>query len=105
MQFIYILQLLPHYRVSANWTTETNIILSEHWNYLVGLNAKGMIKLVARTDYNIDNDENRGICVFEAENIEQATEIMNNDPCVLKGVMTAKVHPLRVVIYGGEVVK
>ncbi|MDB5281331.1 MAG: hypothetical protein JWO06_406 [Bacteroidota bacterium] len=104
MNFIYVLQLLPHYKVAANWTDETNKILGEHWNYLVGLNEKGIIKLVARTDYNIDNDDNRGIAVFEAADTESAETIMNNDPCIVKGVMTGALHPLRVVIYGGEII-
>jgi hypothetical protein len=54
MTFIIILQLLPHYRIKSNWTDETNKILAGHWDHLVGLNQKGTIKLVARTNYDID---------------------------------------------------
>ena len=103
MHFIYILQLVPHNKVTANWTEETNQIMGEHWNYLVGLNQKGLIKLVGRTDLGLDNDDNRGIAIFEAPDIMAATDIMNNDPCVKKGVMTAVVHPFRLALYGGEI--
>ena len=98
MQFMYVLQLLPHYQVQSNWTAATNEILGEHWNYLVGLHEKGVMKLVGKTDYELNHPENHGYAIFEASSVEEATEIMNNDPCVKKGVMTAKVHPFRIAL-------
>ena len=103
MQFIIVLQLQPQYMSKSNWTEETNKTLGAHWNYLVGLNAQGIIKLVGRTNYEIDHDENRGISIFEAESLEKANELLNSDPCILNGVMKGKVHPFSTFMYNGEV--
>ncbi|MFN8285734.1 MAG: YciI family protein [Chitinophagales bacterium] len=100
-QFIYILQLQPQYRKHENWTDETNAILGEHWNYLVGMHQNGKITLVGRTEVDISNEDNRGIAVFEAEDIEEATAIMKGDPCVAKGVMTAQVFPFSLALFKG----
>jgi uncharacterized protein YciI len=102
---MYVLELLPPYKDRSNWTEQTNKTLGAHWNYLVEQNSKGIIKMVARTDYSIDNEDNRGIAVFEAESIEKAREIMANDPCIKNAVMTAKVHPLLLFMYGGKVLE
>jgi uncharacterized protein YciI len=105
MQFLIVLQLMPKYMSKSNWTEETNKILGEHWNYLVGLNEKGVIKLVGRTNYDVDHEDNRGLSVFEAENLEKANEVLNNDPCIVNGVMKGKVHPFTVFMYNGEVLE
>jgi len=97
MQFIYILQLKPHYTKQENWTEDTNRIVGEHFNYLKNLFEKGTVVMVGKTEYEIDNAENRGITIFEAENETEANNIMENDPCVSNGVMTATVHPFRTV--------
>lgn len=102
MQFIYILQLTGPYTKHENWTDDANRIVGEHFNYLKGLFEAGVVKFVGKTEYDIDHDDNRGISIFEAESLEQAQEIMNNDPCVKNGIMTATVHPFRVVFNAGS---
>ena len=99
---MYVLQLNEQYRNESNWSEETEKIISEHFNYLKGLHEKGVMKMVGRTNYDVAHDENRGIAIFEADNIEQATVIMSNDPCIIKGVMTAKLHPFNIVLYNGK---
>ena len=97
MQWIYILQLQPQYTKLENWTDDTNRIVGEHFNYLKNLFETGVVKFVGKTEYDIDHTDNRGISIFEAENEEQANRIMQNDPCVINGVMLATVHPFRTV--------
>lgn len=60
------------------------------------------MKLIGKTDFDIDNDENRGIAIFEVESEERAKEIMENDPCILKGIMAAKLYPFRIALYNGK---
>jgi uncharacterized protein YciI len=96
MQFIYILQLTPAYTEGKNWTTETEQILGQHFNYLKALYEQGVVKFVGKTEYGIEHPDNRGITVFEAENQATADRIMQNDPCVINGIMTAVVHPFRI---------
>ncbi len=105
MHFIYILQLQPQYRIASNWTDETRATVGQHWNYLVDLHSKGIVKVVGRTDYDIDHTHNRGYCIFEAESVEKANEIMVNDPCVIKGVMTAELHPLKLFMLDKQLLK
>jgi len=97
MQWIYILQLQPKYTKPDNWTEDTNRIVGEHFNYLNSLFNQGTVSFVGKTEYGIEHPDNRGISVFEAEDELAAKAIMQNDPCILGGVMTAKLHPFRVV--------
>ncbi|MES2619354.1 MAG: YciI family protein [Bacteroidota bacterium] len=102
MQFMYVLRLTEQYRNEANWTEETKETVSQHFNYLKGLYENGVMKLVGKTDYDVAHDENRGFAIFEADSMEKANYIMNNDPCIVKGVMTAKLHPFNIALYKGQ---
>lgn len=96
--YIYTLSLCEPYRLTDNWTTETYNIVSEHFAYLQNLTAKGIAVLVGRTDYAVSDEFLFGIVVFEAENESHATHIMQNDPCLLNGVMAAKLHPFNIAL-------
>lgn len=91
--FIYILKLKSPFDKQANWTDETNATLQAHWNYLVDLHQKGLMKVVGRTDVDIESDANTGIAIFVAENETAARQIMDNDPCIKNGVMQATLSP------------
>lgn len=101
MQFMYVLQLNEQYRNESNWTEETREIVSQHFNYLKSLHEKGVMKLVGKTAYDVTHDDNRGFAIFEANSVEKANDIMNSDPCIVKGVMTAKLHPFNIALYNG----
>jgi len=98
-QYIYILHLHPQFRKAENWTDATNRIVGEHFNYLKNLNEKGIAVLVGKSDYDIDSTNNFGMCIFQAENLDAAKELMNNDPCIDNGVMYAELHPFRIVLH------
>ncbi|MCW3126458.1 MAG: YCII-related domain protein [Bacteroidetes bacterium] len=102
MHFLYILTLTDHYNGPANWDDTTNATLGSHWNYLVDLHKKGVTQLVGRTSYSPGHKDLIGLAVFTAENQEQAAEIMNNDPCVKEGVMTAVLHPFNLSLIEGK---
>ncbi len=101
MHFIYVLGLTGPYNDAANWDEEADKILSLHWNYLVDLHKKGIMQVVGRTNYEPGHPGLMGIAIFKAETEAAATEIMNNDPCVKYGVMTAKVHPFNLALMQG----
>ena len=88
--------------LQQNWDAATKQILFEHLTYLKALHQQGVMKLVGKTDYDINNPENMGLAIFEAENDENANEIMQNDPCIKSGVMTARLHPFSLVFYSGK---
>ena len=98
--FIYILQLKSPYEQEACWTDETRATLGRHWNYLVDLHAKGVMKIVGRTEVPIENPENRGIAIFTAEDEAAAKLIMENDPCIKEGVMEGKLFPFNFALGG-----
>jgi uncharacterized protein YciI len=63
------------------------------------LHEKGVAVLVGKSDYEIDNAENFGMCIFQAENTDAAKTLMNNDPCILNEVMNAELHPFRISLH------
>jgi len=49
----------------------------------------------------LNTDENTmGLTIFRAESEDAARQIMNGDPAVKKGVMTATLYPFKVVLQG-----
>ena len=103
MDFLCILQLQPYYKDRNNWTEATNQILNGHWNHLVKLHGAGKVKFVGRTDYDIDNDANRGLAVYVADSEQEARNLMMNDPCIVNGVMTGELQPLKVFMLGDQI--
>ena len=102
MDFIYILKLTDRYQDPNNWEEETNQILDQHWYYLVDLHAKGIMQLVGHTSYSPGHKDLLGIAVFTTDDEVKAKDIMNNDPCVIHGVMTATVHPFNLSLIAGR---
>ncbi len=79
-------------------TPQEQAVVAEHFAYLQDLTAKGVVIFVGRT---LTTDENTmGLAVFRAESEEAARQIMNGDPAVKNGVMTATLYPFKVVLQG-----
>jgi uncharacterized protein YciI len=76
--------------------------VGEHFNYLKELFEKGVMKFVGKTDYDVSHADNHGYAIFEAEDEVSALDIMKNDPCIVQGVMTARLHPFRIALYNGS---
>ena len=87
-EFLYKLQLVRKDMLRAGPTESEQAIVTEHFAYLQNLNAQGVIIFVGRT-LNIDENA-MGLAVFRAESEDAARRIMNDDPAVKKGVMTAR---------------
>lgn len=94
-QYIYVLKPTRLGMLSEPTPREDEIV-GQHFHYLKDLTEKGVMILLGRTT---NNDESTfGICIYEAENDEQANQIMKNDPAVKEGVMTATLYPYRVAL-------
>ncbi len=93
-QFIYFLELIPHYLISSNWTDIEDAIIEEHFNKLQNLLNEGKLILAGRTLTEAPN----GIVILEVNSLEEARELMENDPAVKKGLMKAKLYPYRVAL-------
>ena len=86
-EFLYQLQLVRGDMFRTGPTEGEQAVVAEHSAYLQDLNAQGVIILVCRT---LSTDENTmGLTIFRAESEDAARQIMNGDPAVKKGVMTA----------------
>jgi len=97
-EFLYRLQLVRGDMLRTGPTDAEQVVVAEHFAYLQNLNAEGVIILVGRT---LTTDENTmGLTIFRAESEDAARQIMNGDPAVKKGVMTATLYPFKVVLPG-----
>ncbi|MBZ5614992.1 MAG: YciI family protein [Acidobacteriia bacterium] len=97
-EFLYRLQLVRKDMLRTGPTESEQAVVAEHFAYLQSLNAQGVIIFVGRT---LNPDENAmGLAVFRAESEDAARRIMDNDPVVKKGVMTATLYPFKVVLQG-----
>jgi uncharacterized protein YciI len=72
-------------------TPEEDKIMEEHFQYLKLATEAGTVLLAGPC---LDNTF--GIIVFIARDDEAAQSFMFNDPSVLKNVMMAELHPLRI---------
>jgi uncharacterized protein YciI len=102
MDFLCVLKLQPFYNNPANWTDATNQTLEEHWNYLVKLHEQGQVKFVARTNYEIGNEMNRGYAIYTAPLEQEARNMVMNDPCIVNAIMEAELHPLSLFMLGDK---
>ncbi len=97
-EFLYRLQLVRGDLLRTGPTDSEQAMVTEHFAYLQNLNAQGVIILVGRT---LTTDENTmGLTIFRAESEDAARQIMNGDPAVKKGLMTATLYPFKVSLQG-----
>ena len=102
MHFIYVLTLTDHYQDPAHWDEDTSAKLDMHWNYLVDLHARDVMQFVGRTSYAPGDKDLFGIAVFSAADEAEATRIMQADPAIVHGIMTARLHPFNLSLIAGK---
>lgn len=95
-QFIYVLKLVPYLILQSNWTEREERIVAEHFDALQLLLKENKLIMAGRTD-NMD-ETTFGIAVFQASSQTEAEKIMESDPAVKKGIMTAELFPYRVAL-------
>ncbi|MEI2663731.1 YciI family protein [Rossellomorea sp. LJF3] len=96
MEFIYVLKLIPRLHKEESWTGEDEGIVKRHFTRLKEMTESGVVILAGRT---LNEEENAfGIVVFEANDEEQAKVMMEDDPAVKEGIMTAELFPYRVAL-------
>ncbi len=94
-QFLYYLKPARLGMLTES-TPEEDATVSRHFAYLKELTEKGVMILMGRTQ---NNDESTfGIAIFEAEDEASARAIMENDPAVAGGVMTATLYPYQIAL-------
>jgi uncharacterized protein YciI len=97
-EFLYILQLVRKDMLQTGPTQAEQAVTAEHFAYLQDLTTQGIMIFVGRT---LTTDENTmGLAIFRADSEAAARQIMNGDPAVRKGLMTATLCPFKVVLQG-----
>ena len=94
--YLYRIQPTRHEILTEGRTPEETEIIGEHFAYLERLTREGVALLVGRT-LSTDQDS-MGIVIFTARSDEEARALMEADPAVTKGVMSAKLFPFRIAL-------
>ena len=96
-QFIYILKLIPALLDEKNRTAKEEAIVARHFAKLKGLLEEGKLILAGKT---VGLDERTfGVVIFEADSEEEARFLMETDPAVEEGIMTAELFPYRFALW------
>lgn len=93
-QFTYVLKLVPRLRVEANWTPIEEAVTAKHFAYLQKLKGEGRLILAGKTAGL--NEKTFGIVIIEASSWDEAQTMMEQDPGVAGGIMTAELFPYQV---------
>jgi uncharacterized protein YciI len=95
-QFLYVLRPTRLEMLTDGGTPDEERIVGEHFAHLQHLTEQGVAILLGRT---LNNDERTmGIVIFNADDDAAAHAIMESDPAVVNGVMTAELFPYRVAL-------
>jgi uncharacterized protein YciI len=93
-QWIYrIIPTRPEMVAAA--TDEESAVIEEHFGYLQALKAAGILILAGRTQVD---EGTFGITIFEAPDEVTARAVMETDPAVSAGVMSASLYPYAVAV-------
>lgn len=93
-EYIYVLKLIPRLHDEKNWTESEHEIISQHFLRLKKYCEEGIVFTAGKTE----DDKGFGIVIFSAENEEEATIFMKEDPAVSHGIMNAEVFPYRTAL-------
>jgi uncharacterized protein YciI len=97
-EFIYVLRLVPRLREPSAWGPEDEATVDRHFACLKERNTSGIVRLAGRTQE--PEASTFGICILAAGSEEEARRLMESDPAVEGGVMTATLHPFRTAVGG-----
>lgn len=93
-QFIYVLKPVPALRVEANWTPEDQAVTAKHFAYLEKLKGEGRLILAGKTA-GLD-EKTFGIVIIVAASMAEAQAMMEQDPAVAGGIMTAELFSYKI---------
>ena len=95
-EYIYIMRLIKRLTKDGAWTKEDEMIISEHFEYLLSLKDDNKLVLAGRTQ--VEDSLTMGIVIIKAEDELTAENIMLNDPAVRKGIMTSEFAPFHTAV-------
>ena len=97
MHFLGILRLTQQFQSESAWTEEAYLTRSAHaayWDYHFGA---GVLLHGGRITLSLDDPRAHAVMVLSADSLEDAKELVENDPCVQSGIMEGEVLPYKVI--------
>ena len=82
--------------LSEGPTQEELEAVNGHFAYCTSMVKAGKMLLAGRTQG--EAEKTIGIGIFHADSMEEAQEMMRNDPSIIANIMTADVQPYRVAL-------
>ena len=99
-EWLYILKVTRLEMLTGGSTEEEARIVGDHFQHLKRLKDEGVTILMGRTSN--DDETTMGLVVFRAEDEAEARRIMESDPAIRNGVMSATLYPYHVAIMEGR---
>jgi len=99
-QYLYKIQPVRPGMLSEGPTEQESRVVSDHYSYLKELMEQGTVILAGRTQ-NTDYSS-FGIVIFNAQSLEMARRVVENDPAVKNTVMRAELYPYRIVLFNAD---
>jgi uncharacterized protein YciI len=95
--YLYTTHATRDAMVTEGPTEQEEEILGKHFQYMKEMTAKGTVHVAGRT---LNKDTSAfGLVVFRAASDEEAKRLMENDPGIRLGVMTATILPFAQNVY------
>ena len=92
--FIYELTLYAPYQHRAMWTDREHEIQKQHVDYLDSLEEAGSLLLAGIMDQNLEN--HTGFVMLQTVDYQEAFELVQQDPSIKEGMMSAKLRPINI---------
>ena len=95
-QYVYVLKLVSRLQKEENWTEIDYKIIKKHFERLKNATEKGKVIMAGKTEN--EDETGFGIVLFLAENEQQATQFMEDDPAIQEGIMSASLFPFHLAL-------
>jgi len=96
-QYLYRLKPVRIAMLTQGLTEQEAAAVADHFAYLERLTAQGRVLMAGRTQ--TADEHTFGIVVFVADSDEAAHDLMQGDPALSRGVMTAELFPFRIALW------
>ena len=95
VEFLYLVRPARPAMLTDGMSEFEETAVTDHFNYLKDLAEVGTVRLAGRT---LENATAFGIVVFTAASRDHAQRLVDGDPAVARGVMTAELFAFRTAV-------
>jgi len=94
--YLYVVRPTRPEMLSDGMTEVEKDAVAAHFEYLQGLGESGVVRLAGRTLET--GAQTFGLVVFTADSEVEAQKLVDDDPALRAGIMTAELFPFRIAI-------